>query len=498
MRTPHQAVREAQRNRADRSLNWPGWFTHRTSLLAIIVLAVLLRVASSLFQGDSVTILPGIYDQVSYDGLARRVLEGYGFSFGEPHWPATPGNEPTAHWSYLYTLYLTAIYAIFGPHPLMARLIQSLLAGVFHCWLAYRVGQRVFGPVVGLVAAGLSAVYLYFVYYSGALITETFYILGILWTFDLTLQLAGYSNADEQALAPKSAPWHLWVKLGLALAITVLLRQLFLLFIPFLFGWLWWMRSRLAVRQPSNQAATKSTVVAPGVPTWQGFLLATLVLIGLIAPWTLRNYQAFGVFVLLNTNAGFAFFWGNHPIHGANFISILPETLSSYYDLIPKELLSLNEAQLDRALLAEGIGFVRADPLRYLSLSFSRIYDYFKFWPSPDSSLISNISRVGSFGLCLPLIFYGLYLSLRNCLAYKNERQRLALMLFYMFILVYTGIHLLTWTLIRYRLPIDAIFLMFAAYALVELWRRATLRDRSPHRLIAPNPQIIAPPEGDA
>jgi len=40
----------------------------------------------------------------------------------------------------------------------------------------------------------------------------------------------------------------------------------------------------------------------------------------------------------------------------------------------------------------------------------------------------------------------------------------------------YAGIHLLTWTLIRYRLPIDAVLLVFAGLALVDLqarlWRR--------------------------
>ena len=34
-----------------------------------------------------------------------------------------------------------------------------------------------------------------------------------------------------------------------------------------------------------------------------------------------------------------------------------------------------------------------------------------------------------------------------------------------LFALVYTGIHVLTWTLIRYRLPVDAVLLVFAGVA---------------------------------
>jgi hypothetical protein len=37
---------------------------------------------------------------------------------------------------------------------------------------------------------------------------------------------------------------------------------------------------------------------------------------------------------------------------------------------------------------------------------------------------------------------------------------------------VYTLIHVLTWTLIRYRLPVDAILVIFAGLALVDLASR--------------------------
>src|SRR5207244_2379820 len=128
--------------------------------------------------------------------------------------------------------------------------------------------------------------------------------------------------------------------------------------------------------------------------------------------WTIRNYQAFGRFVLLNTNAGYAFFWGNHPIHGMNFISILPE--KTYHDLIPPELGSLSEAELESALMQRGIGFVKDDPIRYAVLSLSRTKDYFEFWPSPDSGVLSNVSRVLSFGLYLPFMVYGVWRASRG------------------------------------------------------------------------------------
>ncbi len=435
--------------------NLRSW-TPRRWLAVIILVAVVLRVAAALYMGDTITDLPGIQDQVSYDTLSLRVLDGYGFSFGELWWPATFPDEPTAHWSFLYTLYLSAVYAVVGHHPLVARLIQAVLAGILMPWLTYRLAHRPFGQTVSLAAAGLSGVYIYFVYYAAALMTETFYIIAILWTLDISMRLARKGGPPGR--------WTGWgLQLGLALAVTVLLRQVFLLFIPVLFAWLLWRSYAFQNRAVGRMLAVE--------------LVAGVVLVASILPWTVRNYLVFGTFVLLNTNAGYAFFWGNHPIHGYNFIAILPDS-GMYMELIPRHLWGLNEAVLDRALLERGIGFVQADPLRYVVLSLSRALDYFEFWPSSQSSLLSNISRVFSFGVLLPFMAYGVWANLRRSL--KNE-----LFLLYLFALVYTTVHLLTWALIRYRLPVDAVLVIFAGWALVRLASAASRRNLFSRRQVA-------------
>ena len=42
------------------------------------------------------------------------------------------------------------------------------------------------------------------------------------------------------------------------------------------------------------------------------------------------------------------------------------------------------------------------------------------------------------------------------------------------FVLVYSGAHILTWTLIRYRLPVDAVLIPFAGLALLDIVERIT------------------------
>ena len=347
--------------------------TTRTILVTIIIVAVTLRLFSALYQGNEVSDLPGIYDQISYDGLAHRVVDGYGFSFAEGHWPATRAGEPTAHWSYLYTVYLVAVYKLFGGYPIIARVIQAVIVGIFQTLLTWQLGRRIFGQRVGFIAAALNAVYIYFFYYAGGLLTESFYITGILWTFDVAFRIGDAFRQKQTARL-----WRKWVEFGFAIGFTVLLRQLFLLFLPFLFLWIWW---NVRDRQVNEAGSIKRFQHIIHWSAVKGLSIVVLILGLLIAPWTIRNYRVFGTFVLLNTNAGFAFYWGNHPIHGTHFVPLQPV---SYQDLIPPELLVLNEGKLDQALLQEGIRIVLDDPVRYILLSISRIKEYIKFWPSPE------------------------------------------------------------------------------------------------------------------
>lgn len=408
-------------------------------LLAILAVAVAIRALVAILLGDSVTALPGIYDQISYDMLARQLVAGRGFTLPDDWWPATRAGQPTAHWSYLYTSYLAGVYWLTGGHALAARLLQGIVVGALQPWLAFRVARRVFDRRAGLAAAAVTAVYAYFVYYSGALMTESFFILTVLWSLDVATRMA------LPAKEPPAAPLRLWLELGLALGAGILLRQLLLLLVPFLLLWLY--------------AGTNAGGVRGERRSLQGMVVSLVVIAVMILPWTIRNYRAFDRFALLNTNAGYVLFWGNHPIHGRRFIPILPAGGPTYRDLIPDELRGLDEAALDRALLGRGIRFIVDDPGRYLALSMSRAEEYFKFWWSADSGTLSNLARVLSFGFFLPFMILGIALS--------TTRAGPGVALLLGFVVLYTLLHLMTWTLVRYRLPVDAVLVLFAAVGLV-------------------------------
>ena len=203
--------------------------SNKLILFGIIIFSVLSRLGGALYFGDQVTNLPGTFDQISYNTLALRVLGGHGFSFGQPWWPLTAAGAPTAHWSFLYTFYLVLVYTLFGPHPIIVRLIQAVLVGVLQPVLAYLIGRRVFGETVGLVSACLTACYAYFIYYSATLMTEPFYITAILASLYLAIIIVDRAQTRKD-------PIKMFVLLGIGLGFTlgtaVLLRQLFLLVCP--------------------------------------------------------------------------------------------------------------------------------------------------------------------------------------------------------------------------------------------------------------------------
>jgi len=118
-------------------------------------------------------------------------------------------------------------------------------------------------------------------------------------------------------------------------------------------------------------------------------------------------------------------------------------------------------------LLRQGIQFVLDDPGRYLLLSLSRVRAFFEFWPTPDTTLLHNVGRTASFGLLLPFLLYGLVLAVRRPGFVKRNA------LVFLFAGFYTLLHVLTWAMVRYRLPVDAVLMPIAALAVVDLFQRA-------------------------
>jgi hypothetical protein len=421
---------------------------NRSYLALVLVLSVVLRIGVAAYLGQEIDAPSQLTDQRSYHWLGARLIEGHGFSFAGDWYPFTRAETPTAHWSYLYSLFIAGIYALFGPNPLAARVLQAILGGLLLPWMVYRLARTIFSSsplveeqskTVALLAALMTAVYAYFVLYAATIMTETLFISVLLWSLERSIRLADRIRQPQ----PTASLLLPGVVLGLSLGIAALLRQSILPWVPVLFLYLLvvgWRAKRL-----------RSSVVTLG--------LAGLVLVACILPWTIRNYLVYNQFLLLNSNAGYAMYSAQHPMHGTSFREFDAAPL-------PDSVWGRSEPELDRELMRAGIQFVLDDPGRYLLLSLSRLRAFFEFWPTPDTTLLHNVGRAGSFGLFLPFILYGLILVLRD----PALRRRYSLV--FLFAAFYTLLHLLTWAMVRYRLPVDATLMPVAALAVIDLARR--------------------------
>lgn len=397
--------------------------TPRTWLIIILILAFIPRLATALWLGDTMAVLDagGTHDQVSYDILAHRVADGYGFTFPESWYPWVPANTVTSYYSGTMVLHLAILYKLFGYHPLIARLLYVLL-GTAIVYLVYRLGRRVFGQAAGLLAAACAAGYSYLILYSATLLTETPFIFFLLLALNAAYAVA--ETGSRRGL----------VVLGVALAGTLLLRMAVLPFVLVLLLWIYFTARRSPHPLKLLHLAIPLAIIA----------LAVL-------PWTVRNYLIFDRFMLLESQFGHVLWNSNHPDQGVNF-------RGAWVAPIPPELLTLSEPEITNELLKRGVQNILADPGRFALLTLSRVKFFFTFWPTADTGLINNLGRILSFGIMLPFMLAGLYLS--------RTRWRQALPL-YLFLVVHLGVYLVSWVMIRYRIPADTVLLLFAGAAIM-------------------------------
>jgi len=397
-------------------------------LWAILAVALLLRVAAALYLGNDISGLSGAHDEKTYSMLGQRFAAGYGMTFPENWYPWIEANTPQSYFSYTISLFLAGIYTLFGYHPVAARLIMALM-GTGIVWMLYLVGRRLFNEPIALTAAAIAACYAYLIFYGVTLVTETPFTLAVL----IALYLAMRMRSGEVT------GFGAWVLLGVVLAVAVLLRMAVIFFVPILLLWLYF-----AIRKHTNI-----------------FILAVpLVVVALaVLPLAIRNWLLWHQFLLLESQFGHVFWNGNHPDHLGNFhpFKVFP---------IPADVLALkNDVLITNALLRMGIHNVLANPGDFMMLTLTRLREFFLFWPTEDSTLAANVLRVGSFGVIVPFALYGFIINLRRF-------QELAPI--YLFFLVHTGIYAVTWTMIRYRVPLDPFFILFAAHTLSLLYHRLT------------------------
>jgi 4-amino-4-deoxy-L-arabinose transferase-like glycosyltransferase len=242
--------------------------SYRIPILLILLMALGIRVFLAVrFPHDA-------FDETRYTSPAVNMLAGHGFS-ADIEAPYLPTNHTVP----FYPLFIAAVYAIFGPHPLAVRIAQSLV-DLITCLLLAFLSFTLAPPALKKPAAIWSLLIYgclswFTIHWTRYVLTET------LALFFTTLALA------FGILALKRGRWW-WVGAGSACGLALLTRPdslllvlAFVLFLSF---------------QIARRATAANTV---------NLLLFCLAIPVILAPWIARNYIAFERFQPLASEYGF-------------------------------------------------------------------------------------------------------------------------------------------------------------------------------------------------
>ncbi len=246
-------------------------------LCLVVALGFGLRLAGALNpgtrDGDSSVVEYQGNDSVAYERIAAALYEHSSYGIAP--------MRHTSDWSPGAPLLYAGVYILTGGvHPDLARVAVAIL-GALMVLLVYLIGRRLGGPVVGLFAAGLAAIYPTFIDNNREFVSEP------IAAFTLAASVLGFLWASDRA----RTPWA-WVVPGLFLGLTALTRPEYLLFGVLL--------GLLVLVKMGRDRGVRIGVAATAL------FGAAFVLV--LVPWTVRNFVVLHRFVPITTGGGKALF----------------------------------------------------------------------------------------------------------------------------------------------------------------------------------------------
>ena len=180
-----------------------------TTLKIILIAALLFRwIHLAIVSGSDLVHLP-IIDSAFYHNWAASISSGN--ALGGSIFFMSP----------LYPYFMGIFYTIFGVKPIWIMILQSIMS-TGTVWMLYRFSASISGKKVGLISAGIAAVYAPFIFFDSTLLTSSLILFFSAIILNLTLTTFKKSNPVSLLL------------LGLVLGLSALTRPLVLIFIPFL------------------------------------------------------------------------------------------------------------------------------------------------------------------------------------------------------------------------------------------------------------------------
>jgi tetratricopeptide (TPR) repeat protein len=422
---------ETAKNKPARPLRGraPGWLP----FAVIVGLAAVLRISYTFASRRSPFFDHLDLDSRFYDLWAKKIAGG--------QWV---GDE-VFFMGPLYPYFLAVIYKVMGSSLVIVKIIQGLL-GALTAGITYLLGRACFGPVAGIAAGFLAALYVPFIFYDNAI------LLPVLAT------LLNVSMLYYLCVGIRSANPRMFLLGGLVMGVSALGNASILAFgIPAVVFLLAYGKERLGRR------AQRALLLAAG---------AAIVVI----PVTIRNYAVGRDFVPITSNAGLNFYIGNHERAMGAYVK--PEGLDVYTDPTGASIAEtaegrpLKPSEVSQYWSGRAWHFIRSQPGEFFSNLARKAFFFWSVFEVPQIEHLqferrySWILRIPSptFGIVCPLGILGIALSLK--------RRKEAYLLF-LFVLAYSLTIIAFFVVARYRLPMIPALLVFAGYTISWWIRRA-------------------------
>lgn len=341
---------------------------NKSFALRIFIVALVLRIIPIIAtRGLGI----GLDDMFQYDMLARSISTGNGFrwyaekdlqqlaayidfdlSSAKEYDPVR--GIPTSFRAPLYPAFLAIIYFLSGTdfsRFFAARLAQAILVGAPLAPLTYWVAKKLFPPLsfprtgkmttsvrgtrserAARIAAWIVACYPMLLVYPLGLGTENPFFVLLLSSFLFLLLTIEKPSTQNFLLS------------GFFLGLTALTRSVILPFIGLAILWVWFIRKHK-----------------------RGATLITLAFTLTVLPWIIRNSLLHNKITGIETSMGYNMYLGYHPQGNGSFV------FGPSLDL----LTILDDAERDRIGAQKAIGFIKAQPDRFIPLAFDRFGFFF-------------------------------------------------------------------------------------------------------------------------
>jgi hypothetical protein len=352
--------------------------------------------------------------------LATSLLHGHGYSS-----PFGGSTGPTAFIAPGYPTVIAAVFLVFGIDTFVsavAIMVLQVLVSVATIWLMVHVAEEMLDARAALFAGAFWAV-----------AVPPIFIPVIFWetSFSACLLVAMIALAIRCWRTPTTAAWLLF---GSSSAVTGLINPALLPSLVAIMAWVAYQTRRTG---------------------WKAPAIGLFALLLLYSPWPIRNAVRFHAFIPMRSTVGYELWMGNRP--GSN--GRLDEKLFPAFDM--QELtsyLTKGEVAYTNDKSKEAWTYIRAQPRIFVGVTARRIFRFWSGTGNLDGPPLYEIYAL----LTTVLGFVGLALLYRTRMRWFAVLMTLPLLLFPL-------PYYITHAEFRYRLNIDPLLTILAAYAVTQL-----------------------------